>query len=452
MSTYLGTKRSPKIITLEDLRRYFQSFAKPVRDHALGVEWELFGVRPETGKALPYSGNTGIEAVLNFLEEAFGYEAIQEEGHTIALSRGETHVALEPGGQLELSAEPVRFVTEVAAQLESFRSELLEVSRALPVRWIAVGFQPFSAREDIEWVPKKRYEIMKAYLGARGSLSQDMMKRTCANQINFDYESETDAIEKLILIYRLTTLISALFAHSPLAEGSRNGYLSYRSAVWRNTDPSRSGFIASLMKDSPGLEDYLDYILDTPMMFIVRQNEWISVNQTFRDFLLKGYRNHRATLDDFELHLSTLFPEARLKNCLEIRGADGQPFRLIPAVAALWKGLLYDAEARAAAGRLLGAIPWEVHLGYRLRAEKEGLKAVLAGRPGWEWIREIFEIARRGLIKQIPPTQEGEETRFLDFLYEDVIKPERTPAENLIQQWNEFLHASPPDLVDFLKI
>jgi glutamate--cysteine ligase len=453
MSTYLGTKRPSQIITLQDLKRYFRSFAKPASEHAIGVEWELFGVCPETGKALPYSGNAGIEAVLNFLRETFGYDAIWESGHTVALSRGENHVALEPGAQLELSAEPVRSVTDVAAQLESFRDELLEVSRNFPVRWIAVGFHPFSAREDIEWVPKKRYEIMKAYLGARGSLSHDMMKRTCANQVNFDYENETDAVAKLIVIYRLTTLVSALFANSPLGDGKLNGYLSYRMAVWRNTDPSRSGFIASLLNDSPDLDDYLDYVLDTPMMFIVRQNEWIAVHQTFREFLLRGYRNHRATLDDFELHLSTIFPEARLKNCLEIRGADGQPFRLIPAVAALWKGLLYDADARAAAGHLLGAVPWEEHLRYRVCAETEGLRASLAGRRGWEWIREIFQIARRGLIRQQQGSGAGtEEARYLDYLYDDVIKPERTSAENLVKEWDRFLHNSPMDLVDFLKI
>jgi len=454
MSTYVSSKQDEKTISLSDLKNYFQSFVKPAKIHAIGIEWETLGVDPSTGKAIPYSGPDGIEAVLTGLSEKFGYESIENNGRLIALHRGADYVGLEPGGQLELSAGPVKTLHEVRGQLDRFRGELLSVSGNFPVAWLGIGFHPFSSRAEVEWVPKTRYEIMKNFLGARGSLAHDMMKRTAAVQVSFDFESEADAMEKLRLIFSVTPLVSAVFSHSPLAEGNVTGYLAYRMQVWRNTDPGRAGILPRFLEPSAGFGDYLDYALEAPMMFVVRGERWISLPAVrFRDYLAHGYSGLRATMDDFSLHLSALFPEARLKNRIEVRGADGQRFCHVAAVAGLWKGILYSKEAREEVRDLMKGFAVAEIVNYGASAEREGPRALLGDISGWELAKKLFDIALRGLEKQgIFDSNGCDERVYVEDFYQVHILSERTPAEDLLGRWEGEFRREPARLVEYLKI
>src|SRR3989338_8091060 len=437
MSTYLQSPHHEEVIGLNDLRGYFQAHAKPVSRHLLGLEWELFGNVKDTQLPLTYHGNAGIEAVLKQLQFQYGYQPVEEHGHVTALVKGKNYVALEPGSQVELSAEPVETVHDVQGQLSRFKRELLGVAEKIPVTWFTAGFHPFARLDQTDWVPKKRYEIMRHYLAEHGEKAYDMMKRTAANQVSVDYSDEADAMEKLRLIYALTSLVSALFSHSPLTEGRANGYLTYRMHAWSRTDNARSGLISGLLQENTGFEDYLHYVLEVPMIFIIRENTWIPMDgMSFREFISKGHNGIMATRDDFELHLSALFPEARLKNCIEIRGADGQLFESIPAVPAFWKGVLYDKLALQDAWETVKGFTWNERCLFHQDIERHGLQAMLGKCRGWDLIKEIFEISKRGLRAQNRLNEKGQdESIYLDILLEKVIKPEKNPAEILIDKW-----------------
>lgn len=454
MSTYVGTARSQRDISLADLKQYFHSFAKSPSEYAIGLEWELFGVEPHTGRALPYSGPAGIESVLRFLQRTFGYQAIEEEGRAIALSKGKNYVALEPGGQLELSAAPVRTLHEMCNQLESFRKELCAVVQAMPVSWITVGFHPVSSLGELEWVPKKRYDIMRAYLISRGCQAHDMMKRTAANQVNVDFADEADAMEKMRVIYALTSLVSAMFAHSPFEEGRLTRYQTRRMAAWRETDRDRTGLPPAFLEEDAGIEDYLEYVLRTPMIFIIRDHRWIPMEGTrFGDYLGKGFQGFRATMEDWELHLSTLFPEARIKNCIEIRGADGQMFDLIPAVAALWKGVLYEETSRKGVWEILKSFSWPERQAFHVALEKQGPRAFLGKYRGWDLVREIVPLAEEGLRLQEQRDAWGNDERiYLQILKEKIVKPEKTPAEILKERWERETKQDPMALTKILSL
>jgi len=454
MSTYLQSPHHEEVIGLNDLRGYFQAHAKPVSRHLLGLEWELFGNVKDTPLPLTYHGNAGIEAVLKQLQFQYGYQPVEEHGHVTALVKGKNYVALEPGSQVELSAEPVETVHDVQGQLSRFKRELLGVAEKIPVTWFTAGFHPFARLDQTDWVPKKRYEIMRHYLAEHGEKAYDMMKRTAANQVSVDYSDEADAMEKLRLIYALTSLVSALFSHSPFTEGRANGYLTYRMHAWSRTDNARSGLIPCLLQENTGFEDYLHYVLEVPMIFIIRENTWIPMDgMSFREFISKGHHGIMATRDDFELHLSALFPEARLKNCIEIRGADGQLFEMVPAVPAFWKGILYDKISRADAWKVAGGFTWEERCLFHGDMEKVGLRANLGRFEGWEIMREIWAIARRGLNAQNRRDAWGRtEAIYLDPVTEKIIKTQKTPAEVLIEKWDYEFDRDPHKLLDYLSL
>lgn len=456
MSTYLQIDPLTKPIhSTEDLRGYFQMFAKPHGEERVGIECELFGVNAETGKALPYSGLQGIERVLDELAYEFGYEPIRENDHTIALQKDGNVISLEPGGQVELSAAPVKSLHEVKAQLDEFFFQLKTVSHFIgPIAWIAFGIHPFSSRNEIEWVPKRRYQIMAQYLGRRGKKAHDMMKRTATNQVNLDYHSEEDAIEKMRLSLAMTPIAAAMFANSSVSSGKVNGYASERLHIWRYTDRERCGLILNLICQNCNFQDYLNYVLDVPMMFLIREGKWIVTrNLTFRKFIEKGYRNMKPTQADFELHLSTIFTEARFKQYIEIRGMDGQRGHLIPAVPAFWKGILYDSEARKAAARLLKRFREQDLLELHWQAEHLGFRAKIRGERVLDLARELVRISEKGLTRQDLRNESGEdEAIYLSCLKEEILKPGKTPGERAADLWNGPLKRSRSALIDYLKI
>lgn len=454
MSTLLGQSDSRVLSSEEDLASYFQAFSKSPRKIRIGIEAEFFAVERRTGHALPYEGPLSIHAILKELRTRFAYEPVLESGNIIALKRGEWIISLEPGGQMELSAPPVANVFEIEKQLKQFFSELLSLNDLFPeAAWLAVGMQPFSPLEEITWVPKKRYQIMGEYLRTRGTMSHEMMKRTATNQICLDYTSEEDAMEGLRLTLGLTSIVSAMFAHSPFSDGRPNGFLTRRLEIWNHTSPDRSGLIVQFTRSGMTFRDYLNYLLEMPLMFIVRCGEWIPVqNLSFRGFIREGHQGYKATLADFDLHLSTAFPEVRLKQYLEIRGADCQRPDLIPSLAAFWKGILYDPAAREKAWELVAFASEEERLALHREVPREGLKASLGGRPILPIARQLAELSCSGLARQKAKPNAADECVYLERLQREILIPGKSPAEKLLEKWECEWKGAPAQLIESLRI
>ena len=453
MSTLTGEQESRLLESEEELYSYFQAFAKPVRDRRVGMECELFGIERETGKALPYRGPRGIEAVLCRLAAVFHYEPILEEGHVIALKRGETWITLEPGGQMELSTPPVQTVFEIEKELQSFADELQEIKNYFPgITWLSVGIHPFSSLTETPWVPKQRYAVMADYFKSRGPLAPQMMKLTATNQASFDFPDEATALSQLRTVFAVTSILSALFANSSFSDGRPNGFLARRVEIWNATDPERCGLLPSFLREGQGFRDYVEYLLKMPMIFIVRDHRWVPMKGiSFRQFLRNGKGNHRATQADFELHLSTAFPEARFKKYLEIRGIDAQRRPLIPSVAAFWKGILYDDASREKSWDLVRHFSLEDRARLHQEVPRLGLKARLGSVCIKDFAQELFRLSREGLKNQAPAEARSEAV-YLDRVEEEILKPGRTPAETLLEKWHGEFAQKPENLIRYLEI
>jgi len=303
-------------------------------------------------------------------------------------------------------------------------------------------------------VPKKRYGIMAGFMGKRGRLSHDMMKRTASNQVSFDYVDEHDAFQKMCLVMRLTPIAYAIFANSAFSKGKPNGFVTERLHIWRYTDPDRSGLIMDILCPNASFENYLNYLLKLPMMFIVRGSKWIPIERmNFGQYLEKGFQGHHATLEDFELHLSTAFPEARFKQYLEIRSADGQRRHLIPAVAAFWKGILYDAAAQHAASNLIKKWNAPDYAKLYMEVAKKGLHAKMKGVSVLELARELVKISEKGLSAH-PEFNENEEDErvYLTALREEVLASGETQGERLVRLWNTSFRKDQRTLLNYLSI
>jgi len=392
----LQTHPDEPITSVAQLADHLRRAAKPRAEFLVGIEQEKIPVRPD-GMPSPYDGPHGIAGLIAALRER-GFAAIEEDGYPIALERGEERITLEPGGQLELSGPALRTAAACREVLLGHVREVTELARPRGLRFIAGGFRPFGAIDDVPWLPKRRYAVMREYLPKRGRLAHEMMRRTATVQVNLDFADETDAVEKMRVALGASPVVTALFASSPISEGRPNGYKSYRAAVWLETDEDRCGVLPFAFAPGFGFAAYVDWALDVPMFFVVRDGEYRPAGgMTFRRFMTEGWRGERATVHDFEIHLSTLFPEVRLKRTIEMRGADAAPLPFASGLAALWRGLLDDPAACAAAWSIVG--PWPVAERLRLRAEvpKAGLGARVGGRSLAEVAVELVRIARDGL-------------------------------------------------------
>jgi len=454
LSTFIGGKAQIRLESEASLAHYFQDHAKAKSRQLVGLELEIFGVHARTGRALPYSGPAGIESVLKVLAQRFEYESVSDNGHIIALQRRDAMISLEPGGQVELSAPPAANVFEIEGQIRRFFSELSSLKNDFPENaWIAFGIQPFSLREEIEWVPKTRYKIMAEHMSSRGSLSHDMMKCTATNQVNFDYQDEEDAMESLRVALSITSIVTALFANSPFSGGAPNGFLTRRLEIWNHTDPARTGIPVRFLEPGKTFRDYLDTMLEMPMFFIVRDGSWIPMQgRTFRNFLKSGYESWHATLEDFELHLSTSFPEARIKQYLEVRGMDCQSPPLIPAVAAFWKGLLYRRETKREALKLVEFATLEDRMKLHQEVPRLGLAAKLGGRPVLELARDLVDLSCESLSYQTTQAESRSECVFLKKIRTEIIETRQSPAERFLAWYHEKPVRSPAEIVDRLSI
>ncbi|WP_312735669.1 glutamate--cysteine ligase [Brevundimonas sp.] len=418
--------------------------AKPKDQWRIGAEHEKFGFH-KTGLERPaYDGPGGIEAMLEGLQR-FGWSRVEENGVLIGLERRNAEgfvasVSLEPGGQLELSGAPLLTIHDICNETGQHLMEVKQVADQIGVGFLGLGFDPLWRRDQIPVMPKGRYDIMRAYMPKVGSLGLDMMLRTCTIQANLDFDSEADMVAKFRTSLALQPIATALFANSPFTEGRLNGFLSARANVWTDTDADRTGMLGFVFEDGFGFERYADYALDTPMYFAKRGGKYVDASgQSFRDFQagkLPALPGEYPTIKDWNDHLTTLFPEVRLKAYLEMRGADGGPWSRICALPALWAGVLYDAPSLAAAWDLVK--DWDIADHERLRRDvtRLGLKAEVAGRSVRDIAVDLVAIAKQGL-KNRARFSGGmvDERGYLSEL-EDIADSGITPAERLLDLYH----------------
>ena len=387
-----------------DLAQYLSDGCKPAAQWRIGTEHEKFAFRLSDLRPLPYGGPDGIGAFLQEMRRRFGWQGVEEAGTLIALRKGAASISLEPGGQLELSGAPLASIHETHAELATHFAEVKMVGAALGIATLGLGFQPKWARADMAWMPKGRYQVMRDYMPKRGRLGLDMMTRTCTVQANLDFSSEARMAAMFRVSLALQPIVTALFANSPFAEGRASGYQSTRAHIWTDTDPDRCGDLPFVFEDGFGFERYVDYALDVPMYFVYRDGRYIDASgQSFRDFLagrLPALPGERPLLDDWANHLTTLFPDVRLKQYLEMRGADAGPLSHLTALPALWVGLLYDNDALDAAGDLVKSWTPAERAALRTAVPVQGLQAPFRAGTALDIARAMVDIAAQGLQRR----------------------------------------------------
>jgi len=440
MTQRTDTGDSPLIERREDMLAIFSGGEKPRSNWRIGTEHEKFVYRLDDHHAPSYDEPGGIRDLLNGLTE-FGWKPVIENGNVIALSGADGTISLEPAGQLELSGAALENLHESCAESGRHLQQVKAVGDRLGLGFLGIGMWPDKSRMDLPIMPKGRYAIMLNYMPKVGNLGLDMMLRTCTIQTNLDYSSEADMVKKFRVGLALQPVATALFANSPFTEGEPNGYESFRSHIWEDTDPDRTGMLPFVFDEGFGYERYLDYALDVPMYFVFRDGKYIDVaGKSFRDFLdgkLEALPGERPTIVDFTDHLSTAFPEVRLKSFLEMRGADGGRWGKICALPALWVGLLYDDAALDAAWDL--ARDWSIEEREALRHQVPRL-ALETPVPGGGTMRDlaaqVLDIASAGLSARARLNSAGDnEGVFLD-PWREIVSSGMTPADRLLARFH----------------
>ena len=419
------------------LVEYLAGGEKPRADWRIGTEHEKFGFYLADLRPPPYAGERGIRALLEGIAARHGWEVVVEGDLPVALARAGASITLEPAGQLELSGAPLVDIHETCCEVNGHLEEVRGVADPLGMGFLGMGFQPKWRREDMPMMPKGRYAIMKRYMPLRGNLGLDMMTRTCTVQVNLDYATEADMVKKFRVALALQPIATALFADSPFTEGRPNGFLSFRSHVWTDTDPDRTGMLDFVFEDGFGYERYVDYILGVPMYFSYRDGRYVDLaGRDFRAFMagrLGELPGARPTLRDFADHLTTAFPEVRLKKYLEMRGADGGPWNRLCALPAFWVGLLYDDAALDAAWDLVRDFSMEERHALRDGVPRQALKLPFRKATVRELALEALRIAQAGLSRRGRRNAGGaDEAQFLDPLLEIAIA-NQTPAERKLE-------------------
>ncbi len=450
-------RRDPRleapIESIDDLIGYFRAGEKPAERWRVGTEHEKIGVYEEDLSPVPYEGERGIGALLERLAEVDAWERIREGGQTIALEKDGVSITLEPGGQLELSGAPLRSTFATCDEFNTHLALMREVSAEFGIVWLALGASPFHGVEDAPRMPRVRHQIMREYLPTRGSLALEMMHITGTVQANFDYADERDMADKLRTAMGVTPVVSAIYANSSLSGGKANGFASRRLHIWRHTDPDRTGMLPFVFENGLGYEPYARWALDVPMFFVVRDGRYAPAGgMTFGRYVAEGIEGQRATLEDFDRHLTTLFPEVRLKRYLEVRGADAVPPRLTCSLPALWKGLLYDEQARAAAWERVA--DWSVAEREALLDDvaRRGLAATLpGGEPVLALARELVAQADAGL-RRLGQGARGraDESSFLDPVREQLDEG-LSPGEVVRRHWEDDWGRSPRRLLEYAR-
>jgi glutamate--cysteine ligase len=426
----------PVIESIDQLVAWFAEGETPPENWRIGTEHEKFAFRQSDYEPLAYDSSPGIRDLLEGLQR-FGWEPVNEGGNVIALSGANgANISLEPGGQFELSGAPLETLHQTCDEVHEHLKQLREVNRELGVAMIGIGYHPTLRREDAHWMPKGRYKIMREYMPKVGTMGLDMMLRTCTVQVNLDFADEADMARKMRIGMALQPVATALFANSPFKEGKRTEFQSLRSQVWTDTDNDRSGILPFVFDDDFGYARYAEYVLDTPMYFVYRDGNYIDASgQSFRDFIdgkLPALPGERATMGDWSDHITTLFPEVRLKRYIEMRGADGGPWRRVCALPAFWVGLLYDDEAIGQAEAMIADWTADEVVALRNAVPAGGLDTPFRNRTMLDLAREALDISRTGLKNRDRKDFWGQdESHFLATL-EQIADSGLTPAENKI--------------------
>ena len=426
----------------DQLAQYLADGCKPKEDWRIGTEHEKFGYIKDTLEPLPFEGKQSIVAVLEGLRDRYGWSEVREGGHLTGLELNGANVSLEPGGALELSGAPLETIHGTCDEVNDHLRQVKDISDEIGVGFIGLGAAPTWMHEDMPLMPKGRYKLMDAYMGKVGTMGRTMMRRTCTVQVNLDFGSEADMVQKLRVALALQPVAVALFANSPFFEGKPNGHKSWRSRVWRDLDPARTGMLPFVFEDGFGFEAWVQYALDVPMYFVYRDGKYIdALGMSFRDFLkgqLPALPGEMPTLSDWADHLTTAFPEARIKKFIEMRGADGGPWRRLCALPAFWTGLMYDQGALDAAWDLVKDWDAETREGLRVAASVDGLQAQVGDVSMMDIARASLEISKAGLKARARPGAGGlipDETHFLNALHESV-ETGQTPADELLSHYN----------------
>ncbi|WP_341211734.1 glutamate--cysteine ligase [uncultured Limimaricola sp.] len=424
------------------LAEYLASGCKPQSDWRIGTEHEKFGYCRDSHLPLPYEGPRSIRAMLEGLRDRFGWSPVEEQGKLIGLERDGANISLEPGGQFELSGAPLETIHQTCDEVNSHLAEVKEIADEIGVGFIGLGAAPEWSEAQMPMMPKGRYRLMTDYMDRVGTHGKQMMYRTCTVQVNLDFSSEADMVKKLRVALALQPVATALFANSPFFDGKPNGMKSWRSRIWRGLDNSRTGMLPFAFDDGMGFERYVDWVLDVPMYFVYRDGKYIdALGQSFRDFLkgeLPALPGEKPTLSDWADHLTTVFPEARVKKFIEMRGADGGPWRRLCALPAFWVGLTYDQGALDAAWDMVKGWDAETREDLRVAAAEQGLQARVGDISMHDLARQAVEIAEAGLKARARPGAGGlvpDETHFLNALKESV-ETGRTPADELLEEYH----------------
>jgi glutamate--cysteine ligase len=414
-----------------DLLAYFATAGKPRAEWRIGTEHELIGVVKTTGLAPTYEGPHGIGALLATFAARRGNPVV-ENGHTIAIVRDDAQITIEPGGQFELAARPVTSDAELHTDLTAYVAELAEASRTHGLAWLAMGLRPFGVRDDIPWMPKARYDVMHAYMPTVGTRGLDMMLRTATVQANLDFADEADAAAKMRCIYSVTSLLTALWAASPIVDEKVSEYQTYRAWIWRDTDNARAGLLPFVFDRNDIFTAYMEWALDVPMYFVYRGGYLpVPADLTFRRYMRDGFQGMQATLSDWALHLSTLFPEGRLKKFIEVRGCDCGSLPMIEALAPMMRGLLYDATARDAAIALTAKLSFADRQRVADEIPRKGFATRIGDHSAGELAKQLVAIARDGLSRVAPAS--------IPFLapVEQIATTGRTQADHIRETWQK---------------
>jgi glutamate--cysteine ligase len=415
--------------SVSDLLGYFSTAGKPSSAFRIGTEHELIGVIKPTGEAPPYEGPRGIGALLARFAANRGTPVL-ENGHAIALVRDDAQITIEPGGQFELAARPVTSDAELHADLSAYVAELADASKEMGIAWLACGLRPFGKRDDIPWMPKARYDVMRAYMPTVGTRGLDMMLRTATVQANLDFANEADAASKMRCIYSVTSMLTALWAASPIVDEQVTEFQSYRAWIWRDTDNARSGLLRFVFEREDMFSAYTEWALDVPMYFVYRHGYLpVPADLTFRRFMREGFQGQHATISDWALHLSTLFPEGRLKKFIEVRGCDCGSLPMIEALAPMMRGLLYDDTARNAAIALTAKLSFTERERVADEVPRKGFATRAGAHTLGELSKQLVAIAKDGLTRVAPAS--------LPLLapVEEVAATGRTQADNIRELW-----------------
>ncbi len=426
----------------EQLAQFLADGCKPRDQWRIGTEHEKFGYCKDTLQPLPYAGERSVLAVLEGLKDRYGWEPIEEAGNLIGLKKDGANVSLEPGGQLELSGAPLESIHQTCDEVNEHLREVKAVADEIGVGFIGLGAAPEWTHEQMPVMPKGRYKLMTDYMDRVGTHGKQMMYRTCTVQVNLDFGSEADMVQKLRVALALQPVATALFANSPFFEGKPNSHKSWRSRIWRSLDDSRTGMLPWVFEEGMGFECWAEWVLDVPMYFVYRDGKYINaLGQSFRDFLkgeLPALPGEKPTLSDWADHLTTVFPEARIKQFIEMRGADGGPWRRLCALPAFWVGLTYDQSALDAAWDMVKGWDAETREALRVAASEQGLQAEVNGLKMHDLARQAVEIAASGLKARAVPGAGGmvaDETHFLNALHESV-ESGKTPADELLDAYH----------------